>query len=55
MPRKRIGTSWTLLPAVLLAAFLSPVAGANPEPALKKKPALDTYAILSVSVFNDSG
>jgi hypothetical protein len=49
MPRKRIGTSWTLVPALLLAAFLSPLAAA------KKKPALDTYATLSGSVFNESG
>jgi uncharacterized membrane protein len=38
-----------LLLAVLLAACLSPLAAA------KKKPALDTYAILSGSVFNESG
>jgi hypothetical protein len=49
MPRKRIGTNWTLLLVALLAAFLSPLAAA------KKKPAVDTYAILSGSVFNDSG
>jgi hypothetical protein len=55
MPRKRIGTSWTLVPALLLAAFLLPVAGANPLPGIKKKPALDTYATLSGSVFSDSG
>ncbi len=55
MPRKRIGISRTLLPALLLAGLLAPVAAASPIPALRKKPALDTYAILSGSVFNDSG
>ena len=49
MPRKRIGISGILLPALLLAALPSLVAAG------KKKPALDTYAILSGSVFNDSG
>ena len=52
-PKKRIGTSGlllgALLPALLLAAFLPRAAAA------KKKPALDTYAIVSGSVFNDSG
>jgi Carboxypeptidase regulatory-like domain len=48
-PRKRIGTSLTLLLAVLLAAFL-PLAAAP-----KKKPALDTYALISGSVFDDRG
>jgi hypothetical protein len=55
MPRKRIGISWILVPAMLLAAVFSPVAAANPGPLLKKKLALDTYAVLSGSVFNDSG
>ena len=52
-PKKRIGTSGlllgALLPALLLAAFLPQAAAA------KKKPALDTYAIVSGSVFNESG
>jgi len=43
--KKRIGTSL----ALLLAAFL-PLAAAP-----KKKPALDTYAIVSGSVFQESG
>jgi hypothetical protein len=47
--RKRIGTSLTLLPALLLAAYL-PLAAAP-----KKKPALETYAVLSGSVFKESG
>jgi hypothetical protein len=49
---RRIGTSGALLSAlvpVLFAAILPPLAAA------KKKPALDTYAIVSGSVFNDSG
>jgi hypothetical protein len=48
-PRKRIGTSLTLLLAVLLAAFL-PLAAAP-----KKKPALDVYAVVSGTVFDDRG
>jgi Carboxypeptidase regulatory-like domain len=43
--RKRIGTSL----ALLLVAFL-PLAAAP-----KKKPALDTYAVVSGSVFEDNG
>src|SRR6202044_900634 len=53
-PKKRTGTStlgihFVLLPALLLAGFLAPRAAA------KKKPALDTYAIVSGSVFQESG
>ena len=48
-PRKRIGTSLTLLLALLVAAFL-PLA-ATP----KKKPVLDTYAVVSGTVFDDRG
>jgi hypothetical protein len=52
-PRKRIGTRrallGALLPALLLAAFLPVTAIA------KKKSAPDTPAIVSGSVFNDSG
>jgi Carboxypeptidase regulatory-like domain len=52
-PRKRIGTSGlllaVLLPALLFTAFLSAPAAA------KKKPALDTYAVISGSVFNAGG
>jgi hypothetical protein len=44
-PRKRIGTSL----ALLLIAFL-PLAAAP-----KKKPVLDTYAVISGSVFAESG
>jgi hypothetical protein len=43
--KKRIGIS-----LVLLAAALLPVASAA-----KKKPALDTYAVISGSVFQESG
>jgi Carboxypeptidase regulatory-like domain len=43
--KKRIGIS-----LVLLAAALVPMAAAA-----KKKPALDTYAVISGSVFQDSG
>jgi hypothetical protein len=43
--KKRIGTS-----LVLLVAALVPIAAAA-----KKKPALDTYAMISGSVFQDSG
>jgi hypothetical protein len=43
-PKKRIGTS-----LLLLVAFL-PLAAAP-----KKKPALETYAVISGSVFQDSG
>lgn len=48
-PRKRIGTSLTLLLALVLAALLP--LGAAP----KKKPALDIYAVVSGTVFQDSG
>lgn len=51
-PRKRIGTSGLRL-SMLLAALLGVTF--FPLAAAKKKPALDTYAIVSVSVFNDSG
>jgi hypothetical protein len=53
-PRKRIGTSlplvWGLLSMALLNMALLPLAAAP-----KKKPVLDTYAVVSVSVFNESG
>jgi hypothetical protein len=48
-PRKRIGTSLALAWALLLVALL-PLAAAP-----KKKPALDTYAVVSGSVFDSSG
>ncbi len=48
-PRKRIGTSLSLVGALVLLALL-PLAAAP-----KKNPALETYALLSGSVFNDSG
>ncbi len=48
-PRRRIGTSVTLLATLLLVALTS--IGAAP----KKKPALDTYALVSGSVFDDRG
>ena len=48
-PKKRIGTSLLLFSSLLLAAFLPSAAGA------KKKPALDTYAIVSGTVFDGSG
>jgi len=46
-PKKRIGTN-LLVPALLLVAHL-------PFAAAKKKPALDTYAIVSGSVFDGNG
>jgi hypothetical protein len=48
-PRKRTGTSVTLLSTLILVALTS--IGAAP----KKKPALDTYALVSGSVFDDRG
>ena len=45
----RIGTSCVLLPALFLVA-LAPLAAAP-----KKKPALETYAVLSGSVFQANG
>jgi Carboxypeptidase regulatory-like domain len=48
-PKKRIGISRWALPALLLLSFL-PLRAAP-----KKKPALDTYAVLSGSVFTDGG
>jgi len=49
--RKRTGTSLVLRTSlVLLAATLLPVASAA-----KKKPALETYAVISGSVFQESG
>ncbi len=48
-PRKRTGTSLRLVGALLLVALLT--LGAAP----KKKPVLETYALISGSVFNDSG
>jgi len=47
--KKGIGTSLALLPALFLAAFLPLTAGA------KKKAAPDSYAIISGSVFQESG
>jgi hypothetical protein len=49
-PKKRIGISLALLPALVLVAFL-PLAAA----AARKKPLLDTYAVVSGSVFQDNG
>ena len=50
-PRKRIGTSLPALRALaLVLVALVPLAAAP-----KKKPVLDTYAVVSVSVFDDSG
>ncbi len=48
-PKKRIGISQWALPALLLVCLL-PLRAAP-----KKKPALDTYAIISGSVFTDGG
>ena len=48
-PKKRIGTNLSVLLALLLVAIL-PVAAAP-----KKKPAPDTYAVVSGSVFDSSG
>jgi len=48
-PKKRIGTSLLLFSALLAIAFLPSAAGA------KKKPALDTHAIVSGTVFDGSG
>jgi hypothetical protein len=47
-PKKKIGISLTVL-ALLLAVFLPLTA------APKKKPVLDTYAVVSGSVFDDRG
>src|ERR1700730_11371761 len=47
-PRKRIGTSLLFFSALLSIAFL-------PSAAAKKKPALDTYAIVSGTVLDGSG
>lgn len=47
--KKRIGTSAVLLAGLCLFALISPGAAA------KKKPALDTPAIVSGSVFDDRG
>jgi hypothetical protein len=47
-PKKRIGTSLLLFSALLLIAFL-------PSAVAKKKPSLDTYAIVSGTVFDGSG
>lgn len=49
-PRKRIGTRALGTGLALLLATLLPL-GAAP----KKKPALDTYAVVSGSVFQDNG
>lgn len=48
-PRKRIGINTAPIAALLLSALL-PVAGAA-----KKKPVLETYAIVSGTVFQESG
>ncbi len=56
-PRKRIGTSGLVLralPALVLAVFL-PLTAPPPASAAKKKPALDAYAVVSGSVFDDHG
>jgi hypothetical protein len=47
--KKRIGINLASIAALLLAAFIPLAASA------KKKPALDTYAIVSGSVFQESG
>jgi hypothetical protein len=47
-PKKRIGTSLLFFSALLLIAFL-------PSAAAKKKPSLDTYAIVSGTVFDGNG
>jgi hypothetical protein len=47
-PRKRSGTSWVLLASLYLIALL-------PAAVAKKKPALDTYAIVSGNVFDGGG
>lgn len=49
MPKMRIGIRTVSFAALLLIALLPPNAAA------KKKPALDTYAIVSGSVFDDRG
>jgi Carboxypeptidase regulatory-like domain len=48
-PRKRIGISSILCAGLLLAALVPGAARA------KKKPALDTYAIVSGTVFDEGG
>ena len=48
-PKKRIGTKFSLLAALLLSGLLS-FAGAP-----KKKPALDSYAIVSGTIFQENG
>lgn len=48
-PKKKIGISLALLAALLLSGFLA-VAGTP-----KKKPPLDTYAIVSGTVFQENG
>ena len=48
--KKRIGTSLIGTSVLLLLAAFVPVAAAA-----KKKPALDTYAVISGSVFQESG
>ncbi len=48
--KKRIGISLIATSVVLLVAALVPIAAAA-----KKKPALDTYAMISGSVFQESG
>jgi hypothetical protein len=52
--RKRIGTSAVLLACLFLIVHLSPTYFSL-QAAAKKKPALDTYAIVSGSVFDDRG
>jgi Carboxypeptidase regulatory-like domain len=47
-PKKRIGTSLLLFSALLLIALL-------PSAAAKKKPSLDTYGVVSGTVFDGSG
>jgi Carboxypeptidase regulatory-like domain len=50
LPRATLGSSTLGTSLVLLIAALLPVAAAA-----KKKPALDTYAVISGSVFQESG
>ena len=52
--KKRIGTSAVLLAGLFLIAHLSSTSFSL-QAAAKKKPALDTYAIVSGSVFDDRG
>ena len=52
--RRRIGTRAILFAGLFLIAHLSPT-HFSLQAAAKKKPALDTYAVVSGSVFDDRG